>query len=673
MSKLCPIDFEYFNSQNKNMDLVCCAMIKDSKLLTFWLEDRAEKALLKALLLEMREERYVLVCFNAVAEARAIMSLGVDVRKFKWIDLQAEYKMLLNHNHIYEYGKQYIDGVYKVTVPPKSKYKMNEDEMKDADASRPKKNLLACTYKLLGIEVDKEYKDRMRDLILTGDWKIINSHKQEILDYCSGDVHELLLIWEKIKDFYKEFFARKPDQVMMDEVFWRGETVARTGIVEREGYPINIKKLTNLSLNAPKIMKEAMEDINSQFNWEVFGEAKNRLGYKQNQKEWREFISKSEYASKWRRTKPSTKYPKGQLSLSLDAFTDKFTYRHDYPRGNFYAQAIRFLKTKQTLNGLTPSADSVKKKETIFDNIGSDGRVRAFLNPYGSQSARYQPAAKSFMFLKPSWTRGIVEPEKGKAIIGIDYKSEEALIGALNSKDMAMIKAYESGDVYLDFAKRAGAVPTEGKREDYEEIRDLFKSTYLGISYLMGAEALAKKLTEDTKKIRTKEEAETLIKKFYEAYPIYKQYLDDVAYTYEVRGYAKLSDGWTMFGDNKNYRSYSNFPIQGEGSCILRKAIAYAQDAGLKVIFPLHDALYIEAKAGDLYAIDTLADCMERAFVETYPKDPNAKLIKLDIDTWSQDYEAGILRTNGRRKVIVKKDYIDPRGREEHEQYKKYM
>jgi DNA polymerase I-like protein with 3'-5' exonuclease and polymerase domains len=655
------------------MDLVCCSLKVKDKVFNYWLQTPEEKQRLKTHLLDLRSHGYVLVCFNAVAEARAIMSLGIDIRKFKWIDIQAEYKMMLNHNHKFEYGKQYIDGVYKTTTPPKNKYSMTEDDKMRADASKPQRNLLACTYKLLGVEVDKKYKDKMRDLILTKDWDLINKNKQEILDYCSGDIEELIELWSKIKDFYRDFFSRKPEEVLMSEVYWRGETVARTGIMEREGYPINRKKLTNLSLNAPKIMKEIMEDINSQFDWEVFGEAKNKIGYKQNQKDWREFISKSEYADNWRMTDPSSRHPKGQLSLSLNAFTDKFSYRHDYPRGNFYAQAIRFLKTKQTLNGLTPSASSVAKKETIFDNIGSDGRVRAFLNPYGSQSARYQPAAKSFMFLKPSWTRGIVEPNKGKAIIGIDYKSEEALIGALNSNDLAMIEAYKSGDVYFDYAKRAGAVPHDGIRSDYEDIRDLFKSTYLGISYLMGPVALAKKLTADTGKIYTKEDAQKLIKLFYEAYPVYKQYLDDVAYTYEVRGYMKLSDGWTMFGDNDNYRSYSNYPIQGAGSVILRKAIELAQDAGLKIVFPLHDALYAETEAFDYKAIDTLAMCMEKAFKETYPDNPNAHLIRLDIDTWSPDYEEGSMSTEQDRYVNVKREYIDPRGKIEYEMYKKYM
>ena len=38
-----------------------------------------------------------------------------------------------------------------------------------------------------------------------------------------------------------------------------------------------------------------------------------------------------------------------------------------------------------------------------------------------------------------------------------------------------------------------------------------------------------------------------------------------------------------------------NFPIQGEGRAMLRKAVSLCLDRGLKVITPLHDAIYIES------------------------------------------------------------------------------
>ena len=54
---------------------------------------------------------------------------------------------------------------------------------------------------------------------------------------------------------------------------------------------------------------------------------------------------------------------------------------------------------------------------------------------------------------------------------------------------------------------------------------------------------------------------------------------------YKIKGYIFLPDGWFMWGDNDNFRSVGNVPIQGLGSCIMRKAVELAQDRGLDVIY----------------------------------------------------------------------------------------
>jgi DNA polymerase-1 len=664
---VCSIDFEYHSSEEKNLHLVCCSLIYKNRLYEYWLNDETDKAKLIRNLERINLEGFALLCFNATAEGRALLSLGLDVRKFNWVCLNAEWKMLTNHFHKYQYGKQYIDGKYVETVPPKNKYSMNEEQIKNMKFSKARHNLLACTYKMLGTkERDSEYKDRMRDIILTKDFNLIQDKKREILDYCSSDIKNLPEIMDRTFKAYDEYFGRFvprwEGQVTSKEVLWRGETMARTAIMMAEGYPVDVPKLKKFADNIPNILRDLIEDINSQFDWDLFSPNKSAHGYKQNQKEWKKFISDSEHADGWLRT------AKGDYALSLEAFDKKFSWRHEFPRGNFYAQALRFLKTKQALNGF--NTDPTKKN--IFKDLGSDGRVRAYLNPYGSQSARYQPPSTSFMFLKPAWTRTLVHPSSNRAICGIDYKSEEALIGALNSNDKAMIEAYKSGDVYLDFAKRAGAIPPHGTKEEYKKERDLFKSTYLGISYLMGAKSLAKKLTADTGTFYSEAQADVLIKKFYEAYPDYARYLKRVEYSYEDLGYVKLEDGWVMFGDNDNFRSVSNMPIQGMGSCILRKAIQLAQDRGLQVIIPLHDAIYIEYAAFELENIKMLAECMTQAFVECYPNNPNASLIKLDIETWSSNYEQK-QATYKNLEIHFEKLHVDPRGREEYERYKKYM
>ena len=109
--------------------------------------------------------------------------------------------------------------------------------------------------------------------------------------------------------------------------------------------------------------------------------------------------------------------------------------------------------------------------------------------------------------------RILLKPEAGKKIVAIDYSSEEFAIGASISGDKNMIEAYESGDVYLHFAKLAGAVPKDGLKKDYKKERELFKATVLGLSYGMGKEKLAKKLTDDTGEKVSVSKAEGLVRK----------------------------------------------------------------------------------------------------------------------------------------------------------------
>mgnify|MGYP003667017588 FL=1 len=315
----------------------------------------------------------------------------------------------------------------------------------------------------------------------------------------------------------------------------------------------------------------------------------------------------------------------------------------------------------------------LKNKSTFFDSLGKDGRVRCYLNPYGSSTGRFQAGSTGFIPLKAAWMRSLIEPAPGKAICGIDYGSQEFLIAALVSGDKNMLEAYKSGDVYLYFAKLAGAVPWDGKKSDYKVERDVFKATTLGISYSMGSAALARKLTDDTGKPHTQKDAQDLINKFMQAYPKYAEWIEEIRFDYSMRGYNKLPDGFLAFGDNGNKRSVSNHPIQGFGSCILRKAIQLCQDRGLKVIFPLHDAAYNEFPSFKLEDIDTFAECMREAFIFYFEDKEAANLIRLDINIWSPDYEDGDFTTPGGLEGKMQKIYIDDRSISEYNKFKKYM
>jgi len=663
------IDFEYRGTNEFNLDLICGSLDIKGVVEEFWLysDDQAKKRM-KDRLIELRDQGYTFVCWNVLAEGHAFISLGINPIKCKWIDVQIEWKMITNHWHKFMYGKQYMNGRVVTTKAP------NYGSDKTVSNAKAKTNLAAGIYKLLGINIDTEHKDQMRNVCIYGDAQDLARHRIDITKYCNSDIKYLRPMLNKIMSEVNLYFLQRDYKPTKDDMLYRGNCGARTAYIQAMGYPLDIEATKNFAASVKPMLKDLCKDINSQFDKPFFKWNKRDDRYSMHLAVIKEWITESEYKDKWMRTEPTKTKPNGDYSLKLDAWEKFFTYSHDYPRDFLPAQVLRYLKTRRSLNGFLPKSINAKSQETIFDSIGRDDRCRAYLNPYGSQSARFQPKATSFIPLKAAWLRSLILPKKGKAIASIDYSSQEFLISAYLSKDEKMIEAYRSGDVYLYFAKLAGAVPWDGEKSDYKEMRDLFKATTLGISYSMGPDALAKKLTMDTGRRVEVKEAKALIKKFEVAFPDYARYVDTVRYTYAVKGYWVLADGWLMFGDNDNKRSVSNLPVQGMGSCILRKAIELCQDRGLNVIYPLHDALYIEYDSFDFFSIDIFSDCMREAFGYFFEDSlAVSKDIRLDCDTWSSDYSYGNYISPGGIVCKGQQIYIDERSKSEYDRFKKYM
>ncbi len=661
------IDFEYKDTNEARLTLVSVALSDGETTKSIWLhEDDEKKAKLKKYLLGIRAT-HTLLCFNYNAEGISLISLGLNPILFKTIDIQCEWKHLTNHHDNLGYGQNFFEGRIKVTS---RKSYFDEDDKLSHD--RTPTNLLAATYKLLGgvTKADYDRKNEMRDLILgTEDYSVQNI--KDILAYGAGDVKDLFLTLLKMDTYYEQLMPAAEFENLREHQLKRGETVARAAVIASIGYPVNREKVTNFAANVPKIIEELHEDINSQFpDTPPFRWNKKENRYSTHQKVIKDWIGSSDYCTTWERTKTN------DYSLSLDAFEKFFSWRHDFPRNNFPAQFLRWLKTNQSLNGFRPKGPNAKNKATFFSYYGSDDRAHPYLNAYGSQSARYQPKALGFLHLKSAWMRSLVEPAPGRMICGIDYGSEEFLIGALLANDQAMVDAYASGDVYLYFAKLVGAVPKDGTKKEYKKERDAFKATVLAMQYLMGPKSLARKLTADTGEEYTYNDAKALIADYNETFPDSAEWKVDILDEYLVNGHLKLPDNWYIWGDNDNDRSVTNFLTQGYGSSILRKAIELAQDAGLTIILPLHDAAYCEFDSGDLAAVDTLADCMREAFAFYFKgkaKEDAFNLIRLDIDVWGPDCVEGEITTPGGLKAKSQKMYIDPRSEQEYEKFKQYL
>ena len=173
--------------------------------------------------------------------------------------------------------------------------------------------------------------------------------------------------------------------------------------------------------------------------------------------------------------------------------------------------------------------------------------------------------------------------------------------------------AYKSGDPYLAFAKQAGAVPPDGTKKTHEKERDLFKTCVLGVQYGMGEELLALRIIGTNKyPLAT---ARNLLGAHRRTYPAYWAWSQRNADHANLRGYLQSVLGFHFYitGDTK-LRTETNFPVQGNGSELLRLACCLATERGIEVCAPIHDAILIGAPLDRLGAdIEATQAIMELA------------------------------------------------------------
>ncbi len=601
-AQICYLDFEFNSVSEKFVNLVSCVTLcGDGQLKKWWLHNNPAS---QKLLDDYLKTKDLLMSYAAVAECRSLLSLGIDPRSFKHIDLFFEYRCLTNHNDRLNWGPQLVDGVVKQTKKPKPKWERTEDDKRTG--FRPTHSLAEATYKLLGQIRDTEHKNQMRDLIISAPAKFTLKEQKDILKYNADDVLLLPDLWNAMQTEYKRLIPDLDLETLKHEALIRGRYAAHTAMMESRGYPINVEATKNFSSQVLNILFECQREINRLFpDIKPFKWSKKDGRFSWDQKKTREWVKSTPHFDDWERTDTD------QISLSLDAFQRFFDFKHDYPTDNFGAQMVRYLKLKQSLNGFVPSPD--KSKKTFWSFVGSDGRVRAYLNPYGAQSSRTQPGATGFLFLKPAWMRALCQPDKGKFMAGIDYGSQEFFIQALAAEDYAMIEAYLSGDPYLYFGIQSGMIPEGGTKQTHNLEREAAKSTTLGISFLMSKYGLAIKLSSDTGVEYTEDDAQELIDLFYETYPDLKIYQDEVVELYQEQGYLKLKCGWYIFGDNENFRSVTNVPTQG---CLHGDTRILTRQFGFQKISDLVGILDLDVWDGKKFI---KADCLfagEKELVE---------------------------------------------------------
>jgi hypothetical protein len=664
------LDFEYYNTKEDQVTPVCVAYKepeggKDWISRSFWLLDDSQKEQFYEVVDHWKEKNFLLSSYSVQAECRAFLALGIDPRQFKWIDLYLEYRMLLNNNDAFSLGQQLIDGKVKTLKKLPPKFLRVESE---SSGGKAQYSLSAAVFKLLGKKIDTEHKSKMRDLIISGG-PFYSQQKESILYYCLSDCLYLDQLLQKMVGNTLKSLLPEHRKTLLQEITGRANYAICTAEMECKGYPIDFYATKNFSASVASILYAVAKEISLLFpEIQAFDFNKAGTRFKRKEAPIRNWIVSQGLDKNWTLTDT------GRLSLSLEAFQQVFNFRHEYPQDNFGAQIVRFLKIKQSLNGFAPARKAQQK--TFWDSVGKDNRVRPFLGIFGSQTSRSQPSSTGFIPLKASWMRCLILPKPGKALVTIDYSQQEFLIAAMLSGDRNMLAAYASGDVYLHTAKLARAVPQNATKSSHPAERDKFKSTVLGIQYQMGSKGLAEKLSKDTGTPVNESEAQRLIDLYYDSYADYESWIAENYRTYKQQRYLRLEDGWIMWGDNPNRRSIGNFPIQGTGGCVLRKAVTNCRLGNLEVVYTLHDAITVECDSyNTLETINKLAECMLQGFRSSMPLENRHKVdIRLDANVWSPDFtDKPIFETQLCGKVEGVERYVDKRSFREYLRFKPYF
>ena len=230
--------------------------------------------------------------------------------------------------------------------------------------------------------------------------------------------------------------------------------------------------------------------------------------------------------------------------------------------------------------------------------IGRDGRNRPSLFPFGTSTGRNahcrslfnaHAAARSFM-LFPLESIGCY----------CDWRTQEIGVAAALSGDLRLINDYRSGDVYHSLARMCGltADPDAAHwKKGNAETRQRMKQLQLGINYGMSVPSLARGLD------RHPLVASTIIEKHKRTYPRFWEWRADMAQKAMLERRTTSVFGWPLrISTSPNERTLYNFPMQSNGSEMLRLAATRLCDAGIVPIMLVHDAILLEESTDEKIA-----------------------------------------------------------------------
>jgi DNA polymerase family A len=399
--------------------------------------------------------------------------------------------------------------------------------------------------------IDTAHKTDMRDRILQGP-PFSTQERSDIFEYCENDVRALSRLLPPILPTIRSL----PHAMSRADFMW---PIAQQ---ERRGIPLDGPLVTRLIAKWDAMRTDLVVAMDRPFGiYEITD----------GEPHWRTHRF-ADYLRRNRMSWPT--YADGSLDETEQTFRDmEGRYPHIGP-----LRELRCSLSKMRLNALA---------------IGNDARNRTLLGPYGSKTGRNQPSNSRYIFGPAKWLRFMIAPPPGHVLIHRDFKQQEPKIAAVLSGDTELLRACESGDVYLGIARQLGFVSESMSPTELKAVRTLFKTVVLGIQYGLGPRSLA------TRTGVSLSEACEILARLRSRFHVFESYAQSVVDHAGLHLEVSTPFGWRMrCPSGINPRTVKNFPIQSAGAEILHVASVLAERRGIRIVAPIHDAFVAEAEAG---------------------------------------------------------------------------
>jgi DNA polymerase-1 len=479
---------------------------------------------------------------------------------------------------------------------------MNDGAAKAADRPKGTFSLAGALRHFRVDEIDTTRKDKVRDRILQGP-PFTAEERVDILDYCTDDVRALARLIPRLV----------PTIPSLPHALFRARYAWAIAQEERRGVPFDVSSFVATREHWNNIQCDLVTELDAPFGvYEIVdGVPHCRI------ERFVDYLRRNGMA--W----PTLE--SGAPDMRDETFREM---AGKYPQIEQFRE-LRYSLSKLKLNDL---------------QVGSDGRARTLLSPYGTKTARNAPSNSRYVFGPAKWIRFFIAPPPGHGLIHRDFAQQEPRIAAVLSGDEALLRAVESGDVYLGIAEQLGFLRESMSKEERKGVRILFKVVVLGIMYGLGPYSLAVRAGISLF------EACEILARLRAQFRRFEEYAESVLDHAGIFGEITTQLGWRMQCPSLiKRRTVRNFPIQSTGSEILHVASILAERRRIQVCAPVHDAIMAEAQLDQLDDVSTALDRIMR--------DASAIVLKgYELPT-----ELGGTKEGG-RPILPGERYYDERG-----------